>query len=127
MNVMFAMFGFGGWEVVLILAVVLLLFGAKKLPDLAKGLGTGIKEFKKATREVTEELQNAASDNSRARAEGAAGEHHRAVAVATAVTLHPSRNEGHLNPPADRQPQSFSWPTFPRNQRLTRKRMAAAR
>ena len=63
MNVMLAMFGFGGWEVVLILAVVLLLFGAKKLPDLAKGLGTGIKEFKKATREVTEELQNAASDN----------------------------------------------------------------
>jgi sec-independent protein translocase protein TatA len=62
MNVMLAMFGFGGWEVVLILAVVLLLFGAKKLPDLAKGLGTGIKEFKKATREVTEELQNAASD-----------------------------------------------------------------
>ncbi len=62
MNVMFAMFGVGGWEVVLILAVVLLLFGAKKLPDLAKGLGTGIKEFKKATREVTEELQNAAND-----------------------------------------------------------------
>jgi sec-independent protein translocase protein TatA len=62
MNVMLAMFGFGGWEVVLILAVVLLLFGAKKLPDLAKGLGTGIKEFKKATREVTEELQNAAND-----------------------------------------------------------------
>ena len=40
MNVMLAMFGFGGWEVVLILAVVLLLFGAKKLPDLAKGLGS---------------------------------------------------------------------------------------
>ena len=63
MNVMLAMFGFGGWEVVLILAVVLLLFGAKRLPDLAKGLGSGIKEFKKATREVTEELQNAANDN----------------------------------------------------------------
>ena len=62
MNVMFAMFGVGGWEVILILAVVLLLFGAKKLPDLAKGLGTGIKEFKKATREVTDEIQNAASD-----------------------------------------------------------------
>jgi sec-independent protein translocase protein TatA len=43
--------------------VVLLLFGAKRLPDLAKGLGTGIKEFKKATREVTDELQNAAHDN----------------------------------------------------------------
>jgi sec-independent protein translocase protein TatA len=49
---------FGGWEIVLILAVVLILFGAKKLPELAKGLGTGIKEFKKATREVTEEIQN---------------------------------------------------------------------
>jgi sec-independent protein translocase protein TatA len=49
----------GGWEIVLILAVVLILFGAKKLPELAKGLGTGIKEFKKATREVTDEIQNA--------------------------------------------------------------------
>ena len=57
---MFAAF-FGGWEVVLILAVVLVLFGAKKLPELAKGLGTGIKEFKKATREVTDEIQSAAN------------------------------------------------------------------
>ena len=46
----------------IILAVVLILFGAKKLPELAKGLGTGIKEFKKATREVTDEIQNAAED-----------------------------------------------------------------
>src|SRR5438270_9565232 len=60
MNMMFAMFGFGGWEVVLIFAVILVLFGAKKLPDLAKGLGQGIKEFKKATREVTDEIQSAA-------------------------------------------------------------------
>src|SRR5689334_1725418 len=60
MNMMFAAF-FGGWEVVLILAVVLVLFGAKKLPELAKGLGQGIKEFKKATREVTDEIQSAAS------------------------------------------------------------------
>src|SRR5438045_7112222 len=60
MNTMFAAF-FGGWEVVLILAVVLVLFGAKKLPELAKGLGQGIKEFKKATREVTDEIQSAAS------------------------------------------------------------------
>ena len=58
MNTMIAGF-FGGWEIVLILAVVLILFGAKKLPELAKGLGQGIKEFKKATREVTDELQNA--------------------------------------------------------------------
>ena len=53
----------GGWEIVLILAVVLILFGAKKLPELAKGLGTGIKEFKKATKEVTDEIQNAADDS----------------------------------------------------------------
>jgi sec-independent protein translocase protein TatA len=54
--------GLGGMEVVLILAIVLLLFGAKKLPELAKGLGTGIKEFKKATREVTDEIQNASNE-----------------------------------------------------------------
>jgi sec-independent protein translocase protein TatA len=47
----------GMWEVVAILAVVLVLFGAKKLPELARGLGTGIKEFRKATREVNEDLQ----------------------------------------------------------------------
>lgn len=61
MNIMFAGM-LGGWEIILILAVVLILFGAKKLPELAKGLGTGIKEFKKATREVTDEIQNAADD-----------------------------------------------------------------
>jgi sec-independent protein translocase protein TatA len=58
MNVMLAAM-LGGWEIVLILAVVLILFGAKKLPELAKGLGTGIKEFKKATRDVTDEIHTA--------------------------------------------------------------------
>jgi len=62
MNTMFAAF-LGGWEIVLILAVVLILFGAKKLPELAKGLGQGIKEFKKASNEVTSELQRAADTN----------------------------------------------------------------
>jgi sec-independent protein translocase protein TatA len=60
---MLAVFGLGGWEVVLILAVVLVLFGAKKLPELAKGLGQGIKEFKKATNEVTSEIQRAAESD----------------------------------------------------------------
>lgn len=55
---MFAAFGIGGMEVVLILAVILILFGAKKIPELAKGLGSGIKEFKKATKEVTDEINN---------------------------------------------------------------------
>jgi sec-independent protein translocase protein TatA len=60
---MLAVFGLGGWEVILILAVILVLFGAKKLPELAKGLGQGIKEFKKATNEVTSEIQRAANDD----------------------------------------------------------------
>ena len=59
MNVMFGLFNLGGGEIILILALVLILFGAKKLPELAKGLGTGIKEFKKATRDVTDEIHSA--------------------------------------------------------------------
>jgi len=43
--------------------VVLILFGAKKIPELAKGLGQGIKEFKKATNEVTSELHNAMEEH----------------------------------------------------------------
>lgn len=62
MNTMFAGM-IGGWEVIVILAVVLILFGSKKLPELARGLGQGIREFKKATREVTDEIQNADVDN----------------------------------------------------------------
>ena len=62
MNTLFAGV-FGGWEIVLILAVVLILFGAKKLPELAKGLGQGIKEFKKATNEVSSEITNAMDDS----------------------------------------------------------------
>ena len=53
----------GGAGYLLILAIVLVLFGAKKIPELAKGLGLGIKEFKKATREVTDEIHNAATDD----------------------------------------------------------------
>ena len=63
MTTMLAVFGLGGWEVVLILAVVLILFGAKKLPELAKGLGTGIKEFKKATKDVSDEMHRAMEED----------------------------------------------------------------
>jgi sec-independent protein translocase protein TatA len=50
------MFAFlNGWEVVLILAVVLVLFGARKLPELAKGLGQGIREFRKSVRDGSDQ------------------------------------------------------------------------
>lgn len=55
-------FGLGWGEVMVILVVVLILFGAKRLPELAKGLGTGIKEFKKATRDVQEDIQRSIED-----------------------------------------------------------------
>lgn len=41
---------FGPWQVIIILAVVLLLFGGKKIPELMKGLGQGVKEFKDASK-----------------------------------------------------------------------------
>ena len=59
---MLAIFSLGGTEIVLILGITLLLFGGKKLPELAKGLGQGIREFKKATKAVTDEVQNVAEE-----------------------------------------------------------------
>src|SRR6266403_4900448 len=59
MNPIFAIFNLGGGEVLLILAIVLILFGAKKLPELAKGFGQGIKEFKKATDNASEGMRHA--------------------------------------------------------------------
>ena len=53
------MFGLGGGEIILILFVILLLFGAKKLPELANGLGKGISEFKKASSEIKDEVEKA--------------------------------------------------------------------
>jgi len=46
-------------EILIILFVILLLFGAKKLPELARGLGKGMREFKRATSEIEEEIKSA--------------------------------------------------------------------
>jgi sec-independent protein translocase protein TatA len=43
--------GIGVWELVVILLIVLLLFGARKVPELAKGLGSGLREFRKAVKD----------------------------------------------------------------------------
>jgi len=51
------MFGnIGGWEILIILLLVIIFFGAKKIPDLAQGLGKGIKEFRKAAKDIQEDI-----------------------------------------------------------------------
>jgi len=49
--------GLGPWEIGLIILVIIILFGGKKLPELARGLGLGLREFKKATREIKDEVK----------------------------------------------------------------------
>jgi sec-independent protein translocase protein TatA len=57
------MFGnLGAGEIILIVLVILLLFGAKKIPELAQGLGKGMKEFKKSLKDVEEEIKKADDD-----------------------------------------------------------------
>ncbi|HRI85291.1 MAG TPA: twin-arginine translocase TatA/TatE family subunit [Ignavibacteria bacterium] len=50
------MFGLGTPEIILIAIVILVLFGAKKIPDLMQGLGKGIKEFKKASSDIEKDI-----------------------------------------------------------------------
>ena len=59
MNTTLALLGMGPGEIILVGVMILVLFGAKKIPEFAKGLGQGIKEFKKASSEVSNELHNA--------------------------------------------------------------------
>lgn len=49
---------FGTWEIVLIVAVIVLLFGGKKIPELMKGIGKGVKSFKQGINEVEDELKD---------------------------------------------------------------------
>ena len=51
-----------GAEIFIILVVVLVLFGAKKIPEIAKGLGKGMREFRKATDDIKKELSDSSSD-----------------------------------------------------------------
>ena len=47
----------GATEIILIVLVILVFFGAKKIPELAQGLGKGIREFRKATREIQDDVE----------------------------------------------------------------------
>ncbi len=50
--------GLGGWEVLIIVFAILLLFGGRKIPELMKGIGKGVREFNTARASIKEELQN---------------------------------------------------------------------
>ena len=56
------MFGLGTQEIVLIALVILVLFGAKKIPDLMSGLGKGIREFKKASKDIETEITSSSNE-----------------------------------------------------------------
>lgn len=58
------MFGnLGATEIILIVLVILLLFGAKKIPELARGIGKGMSEFKKGLKDVEDEIKNPEKPN----------------------------------------------------------------
>ncbi len=59
-------------EILLILLVILVLFGAKKIPELAQGLGKGIREFRKASRDIQGEIESEVMGNPKAGSLGAA-------------------------------------------------------
>ena len=50
----------GPWEIALVILGIIILFGGKKLPELARGLGLGLREFKKAKQEIKDEVKNVA-------------------------------------------------------------------
>lgn len=55
----------GTWEIIAIVAVILLLFGGAKIPELMRGLGKGVKEFKKAQKDVEDAVKDDESDASK--------------------------------------------------------------
>ena len=59
-----AFMGLGGQEIFLVALFVLLFFGAKKIPELMRGLGQGINEFKNATKDVKENIEKSMEDTS---------------------------------------------------------------
>ena len=56
----------GPWEIVLVVLVIIILFGGKKIPELARGLGKALKEFRKTTKDLKDEVNSAAEDVKRA-------------------------------------------------------------
>ncbi|MCU0444911.1 MAG: twin-arginine translocase TatA/TatE family subunit [Microscillaceae bacterium] len=57
LNILLFLGGLGGQEMLFIMLILLLFFGARKIPELARGLGRGIREFKDATKEVKNQIE----------------------------------------------------------------------
>ena len=57
--------GIGSQELILILLIVIIFFGAKKIPELARGLGKGIREFKDASKEIKNEINEGLKDENK--------------------------------------------------------------
>lgn len=57
-----AVFNLGMPEILIIFGIIILLFGAKRLPELARGFGKAIREFKKATNEIEDDIRTAIED-----------------------------------------------------------------
>lgn len=60
---MLAFWSLGPWEIVIIVLAILLLFGGKKLPELARGLGKGLREFKKELKGTKDEIKDGLDDD----------------------------------------------------------------
>jgi sec-independent protein translocase protein TatA len=99
------MFGLGAPEIVIVLLLALVLFGAQRLPELGKGLGQGIREFKKSTRELREDLDLGLNDEPARAVNGPATRQVKRMEVKDALapeTMHsePMRSEQFAEPTA---------------------------
>ncbi len=57
------LFNLNGWEIPIIVLVILILFGGKKIPEFMKGLGKGINSFKKGLNDIEDEIKSDPNDN----------------------------------------------------------------
>lgn len=64
-TILLSFLGLGFQEILVILLIVVILFGAKKIPELARGMGKGIREFKDASKEVKKEIDDAGKEEAK--------------------------------------------------------------
>lgn len=65
LNSILLLFNLGTGEIIVIVLVILLLFGGKKIPELMKGVGKGVKSFKQGLNEVEDEIKKASDDDTK--------------------------------------------------------------